>query len=334
MINLNKQFPKKLSELAALCDAQVIGDADYPIIGVCSVENQQPQQLTFLGSDKLINQIDAETDCAYIVKPEYASHIQQGITHDNPTQAFRIILTELSEKKPVTVANSATIAQTANLGDHVSIAENVVIEDNVVLGAGCYIGSNSYIGQGCHIGKGTAIGHNVTIHHDCHIGDDCVIADGAVIGGQGFGFSFEGGQWAAIPQVGGVKIGNNVHIGSNSCVDRGAIENTVIGNNVIIDNLVHIAHNVKIGEGTAMAACVGVAGSTTIGKYCLLAGQVGVAGHISICDGVQINGGAKVLKSIKKSGVYAGSFTALPVSQWNRITVYVKKIESLFKREK
>lgn len=334
MISLTKTAPKSLAQLAELCGGEVVGNADYPLVGVCSVENPVANQLTFVGSDNLLKHVDTAADCAYVIKPEYRHHIENGIIHDNPTQAFRLILAGLMPLSTPSVAASARIANTAVIGDNVSIGDNVIIAEHVVIGDNCHIAANSVIGEKTQIGADTHVGYHVVIHHRCHVGQGCVIADGAVIGGQGFGFSFEGGQWHAIAQVGSVRIGDHVHIGANTCIDRGAIEDTVIGNNVIIDNLVHIAHNVKVGDGTAMAACVGIAGSTTIGKYCLLAGQVGVAGHLSICDGVQVNGGARVLQSIKKPGVYGGSFTALPVNQWNRITVYVKKLESLFRREK
>lgn len=334
MIDLTHESPKSLLTLSKLCCGQVVGEAAHQIVGMCSVTHQQPGHLAFIGTDKLIRQLDLDSGCAYIVKPGYRDRIKTGILHDNPTQAYRLILEQLTIMPKPSIAKSAMIADSAVIGQGVSIGEQVIIEAGVKIADQCVIQANSVIKQNVKIGKKTVVGHHVTLHHDCVIGESCVLADGVVIGAQGFGFSFEGGGWQAIPQIGKVKIGNFVHIGANTCIDRGAIEDTQIGHHVIIDNLVHIAHNVKIGDGTAMAACVGIAGSTTIGKHCLLAGQVGVAGHLTICDGVQVNGGAKVLQSIKSPGVYAGSLTVMPANKWNKIAVYIKRIESLFKREK
>lgn len=334
LIDLTSVFPKSLSSLAEFCSGQVVGDPTYSIIGICSIEQQRVNHLAFIGSDRLIRQIEPDTGCAYIVTPAYRDKIETGIIHDNPTQAYRLILESLITKAEPRIAKSAIIADKAVIGQSVTIGERVIIESGAIIGDHCVIHAGSVIKKNVKLGEKTVVGHQVTLHHDCTIGQACVLADGVVIGAQGFGFSFEGGGWQAIPQIGKVIIGDFVHIGANTCIDRGAIEDTVIGNHVIIDNLVHIAHNVKIGTGTAIAACVGIAGSTTVGKHCLLAGQVGIAGHLTLCDGVQVNGGAKVLQSIKTPGVYAGSFTALPAVKWNRIAVYIKKIESLFKREK
>ncbi len=332
------KFSQTLGALAQLCDGEVIGEATSTVECICSVANPVAGGLAYIGTAAASKQIDATLGVFYIVKPAYRELVGAGICHDNPQQAFRLILLALTQKnQPASIAESAVIADSARLGQGVSVAPHAVIGDDVVIGAGCQIGCGAVIEAGVHLGDNTRIGHRTIIHHDCHIGQDCVISEGAVIGGQGFGFSFEGGNWQAIPQIGRVVIGNRVHIGANSCVDRGAIDDTVIGNNVIIDNLVHIAHNVHVGDGTAMAAGVGIAGSTKVGKHCLLAGQVGVVGHIEIVDGVQVNGGARVLQSIKKTGVYAGSFNVLPVRQWNKLTVYSKKLETLFtsfKREK
>lgn len=324
-----------LGELAKLCQGQLVGAEQMPIIGVCSIEQPKERYLTYVSDRRFAAHIDTATDCAYIVTPEQAPLITTGIIHDNPTKAFRLILAVLY---PTTfsgqVAATAVVNEAAKLGQHVTVGHHAVIEAGAVIGDNCVIGANTVIHSGASIGENTRLGNQVTIHNDCTVGTDCVIADGVVIGGQGFGFSFEGGAWQPIPQVGSVVIGHHVHIGANTCIDRGAINDTVIGNHVIIDNLVHIAHNVTVGERTAMAACVGIAGSTKVGKNCLLAGQVGVVGHIEIADGVQVNGGARVLQSIKKSGVYAGSFQAMPVMKWNRIAAYLKKLETLFTKRK
>lgn len=330
-------LPLSLAQLAQFCQGQVIGDATIRVKGICSAEKPYAQGLAYIGNKRLIRQIDKENETVYIVKPEQADAVKNGILHDNPMQAFRLILTRIYpsglDAEPCIQA-SAQISSSASIADNVSIGHHCVIEDNVRIAEGCRIGNGCIIATQSVLGKNTQLGNRVSILANSIIGTECVIADGAVIGGQGFGFSFEGGVWQAVPQIGKVVIGDKVHIGNNSCIDRGAINDTVIGNNVIIDNLVHIAHNVHIGNGSAMAASVGIAGSTSVGKNCMMGGQVGVAGHIHITDAVQINGGARVLQSIKQSGTYSGSFHVMPVWQWNRTAIYLKKLVTLLKREK
>lgn len=324
-----------LGVIAKLCQGHLVGSGNAQIVDVCSIEQPSEKCITYVSDVRFARSIDINTGCAYIVTPEYADKISLGIIHKNPTQAFRIILNYFYPKRfDGGVADTAIISERAKLGNNVTVGHYAVISDDVELSDNCVVGSHTVIHSGSVIGAGTHLGSQITIHQQCSIGSRCMISDGVVIGGQGFGFSFEGGRWESIPQVGTVIIGDCVHIGANSCIDRGAINDTIIGNNVIIDNLVHIAHNVEVGERTAMAACVGIAGSTKVGKNCMLAGQVGVVGHINIADGVQVYGGARVLQSIKDPGAYAGSFHAMPVRQWNRIAVYLKKIETLFRKEK
>lgn len=285
--------------------------------------------------EPLFDSLDTVTDCVRAFAGMVPHIIPKRDNMREAAKAGFATATDLADylvKKGVAFRDAHEIVG-KTVGRDVCIGANSVIGDEVVLGDGVEIGAGVVIEDHVTIGNHTRIGHRVVIHHETEIGAHCSISEGAVIAGQGFGFSLEGGQWHAIPQIGRVMIGNHVHIGANSCIDRGAINDTVIGNYVIIDNLVHIAHNVRVGDGTAMAAGVGIAGSTVVGKYCLLAGQVGVVGHIRIADGVQVNGGARVLQSIKDSGVYAGSFHVQPVKKWNRMAVYLKRLEGLFKRE-
>ncbi len=323
-----------LEQAAKICGGSVVGDNSTVILGLCSIEKQQKNALTFVSHAKFKKLINHDEQAFYIVPTALSDSIDQGIVHDNPTQAFRLLLNHLYPPVDTkSVAQTAVVSDSAQLGKQISIGHNSVVEAGAILGDNCVIGDNCFIGRDAQIGQGTRISHRVSVHNKCVIGTDCVISDGVIIGGQGFGFNFEGGQWEAIPQIGRVSIGNKVHIGNNTCIDRGAIEDTVIGNNVIIDNLVHIAHNVHIGDGCALAGQFGIAGSTTIGKHCLFGGQVGVAGHIAVTDGVQVNGGSKILQSVKESGAYAGAFQIMPVTKWNRMALYLRKIEQLFRKE-
>lgn len=329
-------LPLSLASLASLCQAQsIVGDEQLLIEQFCSSDQLKPQALTFVTHEKLLS--DTDDEVAYIIKPEWQDKVKLGLVHDNPAQAFRLILTAIYHNQnhyQAMIAESAQISPSATIGQQVSIGHHVVIGDHAVIGDGCVIGHGVIIENHVSIGQQTELDHAVIIHDHCVIGDHCMIASGTIIGGQGFGFNFEGGNWYPVPQIGRVIIGNQVHIGNNTCIDRGAINDTVIADNVIIDNLVHIAHNVHIGAHSALAGCVGIAGSTTIGQHCMFGGQVGIAGHINICDGVQVNGGSKILKAIKQPGAYAGSLGIMPARKWNRIAIYFKKLDTLFKREK
>ncbi len=328
-------LPTTLQTLADICEGDIIGRGDVRVESICSIDDIKAYGLTFVTSPAVAKKITDADDVFYIVKSDWREQVQNGICHPNPEQALRQILVALTARnQPATIAPTAIVSDSAMLGENVSIGAHSVIGDNVRIGDNVHIGIGVVIEENTQIGNHARIGHRVVIHHDTQIGSGGVISEGAVIAGQGFGFSLEGGQWKPIPQIGRVIIGDNVHIGANSCIDRGAINDTIIGNHVIIDNLVHIAHNVQVGDGTAMAAGVGIAGSTKVGKYCLLAGQVGVVGHIKIADGVQVNGGARVLQPIKESGVYAGSFHVQPVRKWNRTAVYLKKLGELFRGNK
>jgi len=199
----------------------------------------------------------------------------------------------------------------------------------VVLGAGVIIGAR------CNIGAGTQLKPNVTLYDDVCMGQKCVVHSGTVIGSDGFGYELdENGGWFKLLHLGGVVIGNHVGIGSNTCIDRGLFDNTVIGNQVIIDNLVQIAHNVNIGDGTAIAGCVGIAGSTTIGKYCLIGGASSIVGHISISDRVYITGTSSVSHSITKSGVYSSGFPARENKEWRRNVARFMYLDDMAKRIK
>lgn len=329
-------WPIPLSQLATIASGEVIGDADRLVLGVCSLEHLVENHIAFVTATKNITNILTSETSFFIVKPPLVASVTQGIIHNNPQQAFRLILNHTHEKTTQAesgIADTAVISSKANIDNSASVGDYTVIEADVTIAPGCRIGSHCHLGAGTSIQAHTHIGHRVIIHSQTIIGEACVIGDGAVIASAGFGFSFEGGNWYSMPQIGRVQIGHHTHIGANSCIDRGAINDTTIGNNVIIDNLVHIAHNVVIGDHSAIAAGVGIAGSTRIGKYCMLGGKVGVVGHIEIADGVQVTGGSRVLKGIDKAGTYGGSFHVLPVMKWNRLTIYMKRLGQLFTKE-
>ncbi|MBK8288736.1 MAG: UDP-3-O-(3-hydroxymyristoyl)glucosamine N-acyltransferase [Cellvibrionales bacterium] len=225
---------------------------------------------------------------------------------------------------------SANVAASASIGPHCVIEAKAIIGEGVVLGAGCVVGEGSIIGA-----RGYLHGR-VTVYHGVTVGEDVVIHSGAVIGSDGFGFapdfSMGGNGWCKIHQLGGVVVGNRVEIGANTCIDRGALDDTVIGDGVIIDNLVQIAHNVKIGNNTAIAACTGIAGSTEIGQNCTIAGAVGIVGHLKIADRVHITAKSLVTGSISKAGSYSSGTAMSPTSAWRKNAVRFSQLDSLFQR--
>ena len=226
------------------------------------------------------------------------------------------------------------IAESAKIAASVTVGPNAVIEQGAEIAEGCSIGAGSFIGKGAKIGANTKIWANVSIYHDVEIGSDCSVHANTVIGADGFGYANEKGQWIKIPQLGSVVIGNKVEIGASTTVDRGAIDNTEIHDNVIIDNQVQIAHNVIIKEGTAIAGCAVIAGSTTIGKYCQLGGLAGVAGHYEICDGVVLTGMSMVISGIDKPGVYSSGVPHSENKDWRRNMAQVRQLSTINKRLK
>jgi UDP-3-O-[3-hydroxymyristoyl] glucosamine N-acyltransferase len=255
---------------------------------------------------------------------------------DNPYMGYAL-LANLLDSTPQTASgihSTATIADTAILGENVSIGANAVIEHGVSLADNVSIGAGCFIGQNVKIGLSTALWANCTVYHQVEIGHDCLIQANTVIGSDGFGYAPVKGQyqWHKIPQLGSVIIGNRVEIGASTTIDRGALDNTHIKDGVILDNQIQIAHNVIIGENTAMAACSVIAGSSIIGKNCTIAGLVGINGHINVADNCVFTGMAMVTKDISTPGVYSSGMPAAPNKDWNKTNARVKRLDSLTKR--
>ncbi|MBP5243691.1 MAG: UDP-3-O-(3-hydroxymyristoyl)glucosamine N-acyltransferase, partial [Succinivibrio sp.] len=224
------------------------------------------------------------------------------------------------------------VDETAVLGQNVALGPGVHVQKGAVIGNNVQLGANVVIGPNAKIGDNTKIYPNVSVYHDCQIGSDCLIQSGAVIGSDGFGYANQRGEWIKIPQTGRVIIGNRVEIGACTCIDRGAIDETVIADNVIIDNLCQIAHNDKIGYGTAIAGQTTIAGSVTIGKYCIIGGTSVINGHIDICDGVTLTGNTVVMRTIEKPGVYSSSIPCVTNKEWRLNTSRYMHINDMYHR--
>jgi UDP-3-O-[3-hydroxymyristoyl] glucosamine N-acyltransferase len=326
-----------LSELAAHLGAELRGDSNQQITGVATLKEASSGEIAFLANESYRKQLAESEASAVIVREADAESVSgSALVCDNPYLAFALV-TQLFDNRLRTrsgIHPSAVIAGSATLGNDCRIAANVVIGDGAIIGDDCEIGAGTVIGDHCVLGSGCHLNANVTLYHDVTLGERVRIHSGTVIGADGFGFAPDKGRWVKIMQLGGVRIGNDVEIGANSCVDRGALGDTIIGDNVILDNHVQIAHNVVLGDGTAMAAQAGVAGSTKLGKHCTLAGNAGVAGHLELCDGVFVAPKTVISKSINTPGGYATGTAQMPINDWRKAATRFRQLDSMARRIK
>ncbi|MBE2895027.1 UDP-3-O-(3-hydroxymyristoyl)glucosamine N-acyltransferase [Spirabiliibacterium falconis] len=328
-----------LKQLAEHVKGRLRGDASVTITSIAPLEKARANELSFITNAKYRDILAQSQAGCLLVKEEdvpFCAEQSNLIIIADPYVAYAKIaqLIDTTPSPASGIAQSAVISSSAVLGNNVSIGANavieegVVLEDNVVIGAGCFLGKH------CRIGANTKLWANVSIYHHVHIGHDCLIQSNTVIGGDGFGYANEQGQWVKIPQTGSVKIGNRVEIGACTCIDRGALDDTIIEDNVIIDNLCQIAHNVHIGTGTAVAGGVIMAGSLTVGRYCLIGGASVINGHMSICDGVTITGMGMVMRPIDKPGVYSSGIPLQSNKEWRKTAALTLNISDMNKRLK
>ncbi|WP_455223105.1 UDP-3-O-(3-hydroxymyristoyl)glucosamine N-acyltransferase [Kaarinaea lacus] len=327
----------KLGDLAQRIGAELIGDANCTIERVATLGNAKAGDITFITNSRYRNFLSTTNASAVIISEQYRSLLKtNGIVTKDPYVAYAKIATLLY----ATPFRQRGIHPSSIIGSECDIANTAWIGPNCVVDNGVSIGENTYIGPGTVIEKGVTIGDNctivanVTICHDVIVGNQVILHPGVVIGSDGFGLANDNDTWVKIPQVGTVRIGNDVEIGANSTVDRGTIEDTVIDSGTKIDNLVQVAHNVQIGAHTAIAGCTGIAGSARIGNHCQLGGGVGVVGHLDIADHVQITGMSKVSSSITEPGVYSSGTPIQPFQKWQRNTVRVKQLDDMARRLK
>ncbi len=328
--------PISLGQLATVIQCEYRGDADKQIDCIKPIQSALDNALCFVMPNKKVD-FSVLKAGVVILHPDDADKFDgHMLITPNPYLAFAKVsgLFDVNSHVPSGIHASAVVSHTASAHPSASIGPNVVIGDNVVIGENVSIGAGTFIGQGTIIGKNSDIRANVTIYHFVQIGERVTIHSGSVIGADGFGFAPTQKGWQKIHQLGAVSIGDNVDIGANTTIDRGALDSTVIESNVIIDNLVHIAHNVHVGEGTAIAGCSAIAGSTRIGKRCIIAGRVSITGHLVIADGVQFHACAVVTQSIDKAGVYASSTLLQDVGQWRKNVLRFAQLDQWVKRIK
>jgi len=326
-----------LAELAHRCHGELRGDPEYQVERVATLEKAGPHDIAFVAGEKYYSQLAAT--CAGVVVLGHADaghYTGNALLSDNPRLCFTRVAAMLHPpvRSPVGCHASAVVEASAAVAADAAIGPQVVIESGARVGRGVVIGAGCYIGRGAVIGDETWLHAQVTIGADCVLGQRCIVHSGAVIGSDGFGYARDGARWEKTPQLGRVVVGDDVEIGANTTIDRGALDDTVIERGVKLDNLIHIAHNVHIGEDSAMAACVGIAGSTRIGKRCTLAGQVGVAGHIEITDDVHITAATKVTHTIREPGTYSSGSPLEAYSSWLKNAVRMRHLDDMARRLK
>lgn len=328
-------MPVSLGELATRFGCELKGDPATAVERVATLGNAGAGCISFFANPSYREALRQTAASAVILKSADAADCPMAVLlSEDPYLTYARIASILHPPAPLVpgLHPTAVVASTASIGNGAQIAAHAVIGDE------CTVGDRVSIGPGCVLGDGVSIAAdsrllaNVTVMHGVRIGSRCLVHSGAVIGSDGFGNARSPEGWVKVPQVGSVVIGDDVEIGANSTIDRGAIDDTIIENGVRLDNLVQIAHNVRIGEHTAVASMSGISGSTTIGKRCMLAGQSGIVGHISICDDVVIGGATMVTKDITEPGFYAASFPAEKDRDWKRQVARFRRLEDLVKR--
>ena len=320
-----------LAAIAEHIGAEVHGDSSLNVTQLATLADASQENIAFLSNSKYRQQLKATNAGAVIIPPDCIEECPtNALVMDNPYMGYAMVaqLLDTTPKAADGIAKSAIIDASVNIPDNVSIGENTVVESGVKLEEGVTIGSNCFIGKNASIGKNTTLWANVVIYHEVVIGEGCLIQASTVVGSDGFGYAPHQGKWHKIPQLGTVIIGNRVEVGSSTTIDRGALGNTEIHDGVILDNQIQIAHNVVIGENTAMAACSVIAGSTKIGKNCTIAGLVGINGHIEIADGAVFTGMTMVTKKIGKAGVYSSGMPCQPNKEWHKSNARIRKLDA------
>jgi UDP-3-O-[3-hydroxymyristoyl] glucosamine N-acyltransferase len=329
-------FEVRSGELVAQLGGELLGNDALVLRAIAPLEAAGIHDIGFLSSARhlaLLEQsaagcviVGADQRAAVALRPSAIVTADPYLYYARLTQWWA-----RQTRKPARpgVHSSAVVEPSASVHDEASIAALSHVGEGAVIGRGVVIGPQCHVGAHAVIGEFTRLAAQVVVGERCRIGARCILHGGAVIGADGFGFAPTEGRWEKIEQLGAVDIGDDVEIGANSCVDRGALQDTVLEQGVKLDNLVHIAHNVVVGAHTAMAACVGIAGSTRIGAHCTFAGQAGVVGHVRICDHVHIGAACAVTRSITRPGSYGGMFPFDENGVWDKNAATLRQLYAL-----
>jgi UDP-3-O-[3-hydroxymyristoyl] glucosamine N-acyltransferase len=317
-----------LGELAVRFGLQLRGDPDLRVSRVATLAEALPGTLSFLADSRHRRELATTRASAVVLSAADAPGCPvAALVTENPRLAFARMASLLyPEPEPVPgVHPTAVLAAGLTVPASATVGPLAVIEADVELGERSWVGPGCIVQRGARVGAGTRLVARVTLYPGVEVGARCLVHAGAVIGADGFGLAADGGTWVKIPQVGSVRIGDDVEIGANTTVDRGAIGDTLIGEGAKLDNQIQVGHNVQIGAHTAIAACSGISGSTTIGKRCMVGGMVGIAGHLTIADDVVITGCSLVSASIREPGSYSSGMPTVPTRAWRRMVAHLRR---------
>lgn len=324
-----------LGELADRFGCKLHGDPARRVVRVGTLAGAGSDAVTFLANQAYRRQLGATRAAAVVLEPKHSRECPVAtLVHANPYLAYARIAAFLHPPvaavpgvhASAVVARDARVPPSAEIGPCAVVGAGALLDEHVVVGAG------AIVGPGARVGAGTVLEPRVTLGAGVVIGARCIVHSGAVIGTDGFGFARDGAEWVKIPQVGSVRIGDDVEIGANTTIDRGTIEDTVLENGVKIDNLVQIAHNARIGAHSIMAAMSGVAGSTKVGERCMIGGGAVVSNQLTICDDVMLTFRSVVTRSIKTPGTYSGTLPAEEAKRWRRNAARFGRLDSLADR--
>jgi UDP-3-O-[3-hydroxymyristoyl] glucosamine N-acyltransferase len=320
-----------LGDLAVRFGLELRGDPGLAVSRVATLSHAEPGALSFLANPRYRRQMESTRATAVLVGPDNAATCPVAALIDpNPYLAYARIAAVL-HPQPLPepgIHPSAVVARNARVPASASVGPLAVIDDDVELGERVFVGPGCIVQRGAQLGADTRLAARVTVCAHVRIGQRCIVHAGAVIGADGFGFAQDAGRWVKVPQVGTVQVGDDVEIGANTTIDRGAIDDTVVEEGVKLDNQIQVGHNVTIGAHTAVAGCVGISGSTTIGRRCMIGGGVGIAGHLTIADDVVVTGCSLVSASIRQAGSYSSGMPAVETRMWRRMVAHLRRLDS------
>ena len=328
-----------VQEIVDRLGGSIEGDPSVTFTNVGTIKNAKKGQITFFSDRSLSNYISTLEASVVIVSSDDSGVFNGAITKiitEKPHYYFSQVLELMFEVdgSGQGVSASAVISANVRMSDEVTVGPLVIIEDDAEISEGVILGSRCFIGKKVKIGRNTIVHPGALILDGCEVGENCVIHSGAVVGGDGFGYVQEKNEWIKVKQVGRVIIKSACEIGCNTTIDRGSVDNTVIGRGVKIDNQVQIGHNCNIGDNTIISGCVGIAGSVDIGQNCRIGGAAMFTGHLKVCDNVDVSAGSLVSKSILKTGRYTSVYPLSEHMEWKKNAVLVRKLSELNKRIK
>lgn len=326
-----------LSELAHVAGVELHGDGECEISHVATLDEATAGAIAFLTNTKYRKYLGATRASAVILKPEFLAECPvNALVSENPHLAYARISRHIFPPPAVQAGRhpSAVIADSAKVDPSSWIGACAVVEEGAEIGARVSVGPGCVVERDAAIGDDSCLVANVTLCHGVTLGQRVIVHPGAVIGSDGFGLANNNGVWVKVPQLGSVMVGDDVEIGANTTVDRGALRDTVLQSGVKLDNQIQVAHNVQIGENTAVAACTGISGSTRIGNNCTIGGGVGITGHIEITDHTHISGQAMVTRSLNKPGYFSGGMPVAPNLEWRKTIAHLRRLDDIVRRLK